>query len=89
VEPFIFINGITLGALVAIAVVTYRLHAELKDKRELLNESMSQMLKTIVESHNTLNTTIATMDKKLTETSLRVDGLAMKKTTPFMRTPHV
>lgn len=86
-EILLVLNGAVLATAITLGVIAWRSHLELKIKRELITTQMEHLVKSIVDAHNALNQTIAVMDKKLTETSLRVDTLTLRKPGSVARFP--
>lgn len=84
-----FLNGLLVGIGITLGVVLWRLHGELSAKRKAINDELSTVLKAVVESHNTLNQSMATVDRKLSETSLRVDSLSQRRPGTVAKMPGI
>lgn len=85
-----FLNGILVGLTLSLGGFLYLTGRRLNNKTQLINDNLSKVLEGVVESHNNLNQIIATIDKKATETSLRVDQLNGRKAPSVAKFPsHV
>lgn len=83
------LNGLLIGVACSYAWALYIARQALNAKTKLLNDQLTETLGAVVESHNTLNKTIAAIDKRATETSLRVDNLTPVKPKNVTRFPGI
>ena len=84
-----FLNGLLIGLVASFAAAHHINSKKLNEKTQAVSDSLAEMLKSVVDSHNHLNQTISLMDKRITETSLRVDGLRSAKVMTTSRFPSM
>jgi hypothetical protein len=86
------IVGITVGLCVAQLIAVIVIHRQLYAKKVGVTKELQDMLQAVSESHNSLTTTVAEVDRKASETKLRLEmseNLRSQLTKPIGPRPNV
>ena len=74
-EYLLVLNGVLIGAMSVASAVLYRMDKDLKAKTSAVNAELSEVLRVVNESHNSLIKSMQVLDQKVVETRMKVDNM--------------